>query len=172
MDVISSKLTQQGTKSRHNKLCQGCKADWTCAKRAPSRGEPPMGWRRIDMGCRCTEKVESIAADGTATTTLHQPYLYRGYLQISCCDLMESGNPCRWFLTCDPTQPVATRPLAIRKDGTWYCYGWDLTKNICEVFGTDGLTLTTYSYTPYGSVAAEGSATQPLQWSSEYAFKI
>ncbi len=34
--------------------------------------------------------------------------------------------------------------------------------------GTDGLTLTTYSYTPYGSVAAEGSATQPLQWSSEY----
>jgi len=26
-----------------------------------------------------------------------------------------------------PTQPVATRPLAIRKDGTWYAYSWDLT---------------------------------------------
>ena len=26
-------------------------------------------------------------------------------------------------------QPVATRPLAIQKDGTWYTYGWDLTRD-------------------------------------------
>ncbi len=226
MNVISLKLAQRGDNSHHStvkdckaassralpsppdwgggargcarvKAADGCKADWTCAKRAPARGEPPRGWRRIDMGCRCTEKVESIAADGTATTTLHQLYLYRGYLQIACCDLMESGNPCRWFLTWDPTQsprglgggldngaavapegraangvaasqPTATRPLAIRKDGTWYAYGWDLTKNICEVFGSDGYIKTTYSYSPYGAVTAAGNVTQPIQWSSEY----
>ncbi len=45
-------------------------------------------------------------------------------------------------------------PLAIRKDGTWYSYGWDLTKNICELFNADGNLATTYRYTPYGSVAA------------------
>ena len=67
-----------------------------------------------------------------------------------------------------PTQPVATRPLAIRKDGTWYAYGWDLTKNICEVFGQHGYLRTSYTYTPYGEVTATGDVTQPIQWSSEY----
>ena len=64
-----------------------------------------------------------------------------------------------------PTQPIATRPLAIRKDGTWYAYGWDLTKNICEVFGQHGYLRTAYSYSPYGEVTADGDVTQPIQWS-------
>ena len=63
---------------------------------------------------------------------------------------------------------IATRPLAIRKDGTWFAYGWDLTKNICEVFGPAGYIRTAYSYSPYGSVTASGDVTQPIQWSSEY----
>ena len=67
-----------------------------------------------------------------------------------------------------PTQSVATRPLAIRKDGTWYAYGWDLTKNICEVFGQHGYLRTAYTYSPYGEVTADGDVTQPIQWSSEY----
>ena len=33
---------------------------------------------------------------------------------------------------------TATRPQAIQKDGTWYTYGWDLTKNICELYGQHG----------------------------------
>ena len=67
-----------------------------------------------------------------------------------------------------PTQPIATRPLAIRKDGTWYAYGWDLTKNICEVFGQHGYLRTAYTYSPYGEVTADGDVTQPIQWSSEH----
>ena len=67
-----------------------------------------------------------------------------------------------------PTQPIATRPLAIRKDGTWYAYGWDLTKNICEIFGQHGYPRTAYTYSPYGEVTADGDVTQPIQWSSEY----
>ncbi|MDO4410978.1 MAG: RHS repeat-associated core domain-containing protein, partial [Akkermansia sp.] len=67
-----------------------------------------------------------------------------------------------------PTQPVATRPLAIQKDGTWFCYGWDLTKNICEIFGQNGYIRSTYAYTPFGAVTASGDVEQPIQWSSEY----
>ena len=67
-----------------------------------------------------------------------------------------------------PTQPVATRPLAIQKDGTWRTYGLDLTKNVCEVFGSNGYINTAYTYTPFGEVTASGSVTQPIQWSSEF----
>ena len=68
-----------------------------------------------------------------------------------------------------PTSNIsATRPVAIQKDGTWYTYGWDLTKNICEVYRNNGALGTCYTYTPYGQVSASGSVTQPIQWSSEF----
>ncbi len=77
-------------------------------------------------------------------------------------------HSCLWLITWDPTQPVATRPLAIQKDGTWYTYGWDLTKNICEIFGQNGYIRSTYAYTPFGSATTSGDINQPIQWSSEY----
>ncbi|MBQ2814527.1 MAG: hypothetical protein IJE66_05940 [Akkermansia sp.] len=54
-------------------------------------------------------------------------------------------------------------PLAIQKDGTWYTYGWDLTKNICELYGTNGYIRTAYTYSPYGSVTESGNTRQPIQ---------
>lgn len=114
------------------------------------------------MGRRATKKVTV-----NGSVTLHQRYLYRGYLQIACCDLRRSNHPCLWLITWDPSQPVATRPLAIQKDSTWYTYGWDLTKNICEVYGQHGYIRTNYSYSPYGEVTISGDVTQPIQWSSE-----
>ena len=62
---------------------------------------------------------------------------------------------------------VATRPLAIQLNGTWYTYGWDLTKNICELYSSSGTISTSYTYSPFGSVTASGSIAQPIQWSSE-----
>ena len=115
------------------------------------------------QGRRATKKVIT-----NGSVTLHQRYIYHDYLQIATCDLTRSNHPCLWLITWDPSQPVATRPLAIRKDGTWYAYGWDLTKNICEVFGQHGYLRTAYTYFPYGEVSAEGDVTQPIQWSSEY----
>ena len=115
------------------------------------------------MGRRATKKVSV-----NGSVTLNQRFLYRGYLQIACCDLTRSNHPCLWLITWDPSQPVATRPLAIQKDGTWYTYGWDLTKNICEVYGQHGYIRTNYSFTPYGEVSISGDVTQPIQWSSEY----
>ena len=120
--------------------------------------------------------AETVVVDGRATkkvtdngnVTLHQRYIYRGYLQIACCDLTRAAHPALWFITWDPTQPIATRPLAIRKDGTWFAYGWDLTKNICEVFGPAGYIRTAYTYSPYGEVMSNGDVEQPIQWSSEH----
>jgi len=135
----------------------------------------PMDFYRIDstggttvhctydhMGRRATKQV----TEGNKMT-LHQRYIYRGYLQIACIDLTRSHHPALWYITWDPTQPVATRPLAIQKDGSWFTYGWDLTKNICELYGPSGYIRTTYTYTPYGQVTASGDVTQPIQWSSE-----
>ena len=115
------------------------------------------------MGRRATKKVTV-----NGNVTLHQRFLYRGYLQIACCDLTRSNHPCLWLITWDPTQPVATRPLAIQKDGTWYTYGWDLTKNICEVYGQHGYIRTNYSYSPFSEVMSNGDVTQPIQWSAEF----
>ena len=114
------------------------------------------------MGRRAYKKVTT-----NGSVTLHQRYIYRGYLQIACIDLTRSNHPALWFITWDPTQPVATRPLAIRLNGTWFTYGWDLTKNIYEIFGPAGYPRTTYTYSPFGEVSASGDITQPIQWSSE-----
>ena len=114
------------------------------------------------MGRRAYKKVTV-----NGSVTLHQRYLYRDYLQIACCDLTRTAHPCLWLITWDPVQPTNTRPLAIQKDGTWYTYGLDLTKNVCEVFGSTGYIATTYTYSPYGSITATGTVDQPIQWSSE-----
>ena len=102
------------------------------------------------------------------TTTLHHRYIYRGFLQIACLDLTRAGTPALWFVFWDPTQPTGTRPLAIQKNGTWFVYGHDLTKNVCEVFGSDGYIKTTYSYSPFGNVSSVGNFEQNFQWSSEF----
>ena len=110
--------------------------------------------------------IKRVMVNGNVT--LHQRYIYRGYLQIACIDLTRSHHPALWYITWDPTQQIATRPLALQKDGTWYTYGWDLTKTICEVYRNNGTLGTSYTYTPYGQVSASGSVEQPIQWSSEF----
>ena len=72
-----------------------------------------------DSQGRRFEKKVTVAG----TVTLHHRYIYRGYLQIACVDCARSGHPALWFVTWDPSQATATRPLAIQKDGTWFTYG-------------------------------------------------
>lgn len=115
------------------------------------------------VGRRAFKKV---TVEGTVT--LHQRYIYRRFLQIASIDLTRSHHPCMWLLTWDPSQPIATRPLAIQLNGTWYTYGWDLTKNVCELFGSSGYISSAYSYSPYGSVLESGSTSQPIKWNSEF----
>ena len=63
---------------------------------------------------------------------------------------------------------TATRPLAIQKDGSWFIYGWDLTRNICELYSPSGNIRTAYTYSPYGQISSTGDVEQTIQWSSEY----
>ena len=118
------------------------------------------------MGRRSFKK-----ATVNGTVTLHQRYLYRGYQQIACIDLTRSHHPCLWLITWDPNQPAFTRPLAIQKNGTWYTYGIDLSKNICEVYSSTGTIFNSYVYTPTGKESEANSFEQPLLWSSEYKDK-
>ena len=113
------------------------------------------------MGRRIWKKVEQ-----NGETTLHERYVYRNYLQIAALDLRT--NTTKHTILWDPTQPTATRPLAIQQAGPWYTYAWDLTKNITALFTPIAALSTTYTYTPFGKVTAEGEVDQPIQWSSEY----
>jgi len=117
-------------------------------------------------GRRILKKAKT--ADGTVT--LHHRYLYYDYLQVAVLDLARPTLNSLLLLTWDPTQSVVTRPLAIQINGTWYTYGWDLTKNICELYTTAGGIGAAYAYDPYGSVTVASNpskVSQPIQWSSE-----
>ena len=109
-------------------------------------------------GRRCTKKV-TVAG----TATLHERYIYRDYLQIACVDLTRAAHPALWFVLWDPTQETATRPLALQKDGLWFTYGHDLTKNVWEVFGPSGYIRTSYDYAPFG---ARNTTTPRPHWST------
>ncbi|WP_290566651.1 RHS repeat-associated core domain-containing protein [Akkermansia sp.] len=124
------------------------------------------------MGRRIFKKVERTAADpetgeSTTSTILNHRYLYRGYLQIAALDLTRSTLNALWYILWDPTQSQATRPLAIQTARSWFTYGWDLTKNIMELYDSTGHLSASYSYSPFGSVTSTGSISQPIQWNSE-----
>jgi len=51
------------------------------------------------MGRRAYKRVTV-----NGTVTLHQRYIYRGYLQIACIDLTRSHHPDLWYINWDPTQ--------------------------------------------------------------------
>ena len=153
----------------------------TYAKRRRKSCLAPFGAKRrvrVNMG-RCLEKKVEV----NGGITLHEGYIYHDYLQIACVDLQKPFQAAKLYITWDPTQSAATRPLALQKDGTWFTYGWDLirlrvslrslatprqAKNICEVYGPSGFIRTTYAYTPFGKVSVAGEVEQAIQWSSEY----
>ena len=92
---------------------------------------------------------------GNGVVTLHQRYIYRNYLQISCIDLTRIHHPALWYITWDSSQPVATRPLAIQINGS-----------------SGGHLNTDYSYSPYSkarSLSAAGSAAASLP---HYVLKV
>ena len=144
--VITMTFDSQGRRTEYKSVTNGVQNMWLCFL--------------YDSQGRRFEKKVTVAG----ITTLHHRYIYRGYLQIATLDLARSVHPALWFVTWDPSQPTA-----IQKDGTWFTYGYDLTKNICEVFGPAGYIRTAYAYAPFGAVtASDNGVTQPFQWSSEH----
>ena len=123
------------------------------------------------MGRRIFKKVETTVADpetGESTTSviLNHRYLYRGHLQIAALDLTRTTLNALWYILWDPTEPVATRPLAIQTAGSWFVYGWDLTKNVMELYKSNG-TIANSLPTPPSAKSRKGATSPILQWSSE-----
>ncbi len=116
------------------------------------------------MGRRAWKKVTI-----NGVITYHQAFIYRGYLQIAAENLIEGKRWSEHLILWDPTQPNATRPLAIEQKGTWFTYGLDLSKNVTELYTSEGAIASTYTYSPFGAVETTGETATPLQWSSEIA---
>ncbi len=143
---------------------------WTVVYNAENRpisftsedGNTIVEARYDHMGRRAWKKITVNGA-----TTLYEAYIYRGYLQIAC-EGLKGGQGAQRFITWDPTQPEATRPLAIEQMGTWYTYGLDLSKNVTELYTNTGSLATKYDYSPFGAVTQTGEVSSPVQWSSEY----
>ena len=79
----------------------------------------------------------------------------------------------RW----DPSEPVATRPLALTlwtREGTareTLYYAHDLRKNVVSLFDAKGLRRASYQYDPYGNITSmEGDMAEenPFRFSSEH----
>ena len=86
------------------------------------------------------------------TRTFH----YRDYLQIAALDQKRAAHPALWYILWDPTEPVATRPLAIQTAGSWFVYGWDLTKNVMELYKSNGTIANSLLLRPLRRSHAKG----------------
>jgi len=118
-----------------------------------------------DYQGRRFEYKESV----NATLTRHERFLYRGYLQIAALDLTDATNVIHTIVW-DPTEPTATRPLALRTQSGWFTYGFDQVKNVTELFDSAGDIAAAYDYAPFGAVTASSGnavAVNPITFSSE-----
>lgn len=100
--------------------------------------------------------------------TAHECYLYHDYLQIASLDILQNSTV-KHAILWDPSESVATRPLALLTGGEMYIYGFDFNKNVTEMLDEQGQMTASYDYSPYGAATADGNVAEvnPLQWSSE-----
>jgi RHS repeat-associated protein len=101
---------------------------------------------------------------GRRVTKNDQRFVYDGYLQIA----DNSGNAYIW----DPTEKIATRPLAWRRGASVAYYAHDGNKNVSEVVAENGDVAAHYEYAPFGALTAsvgERASVNPWRFSSEYA---
>jgi len=99
----------------------------------------------------------------------HECYLYRGYLQLAALDMLNSGS-IKLAIAWDPSEPTATRPLALQTPSGWFTYAFDQIKNVTELFNASGNIAATYDYAPFGAVTESSGpavAVNPLTFSSE-----
>ena len=108
---------------------------------------------------------------GRRVTKNDQRFIYDGYLQIANFEHQTSNIKHQTFIW-DPTEPVATRPLAWLRGNSVSYYTHDGNKNVSEVIASDGALAAHYDYAPFGAVTAQrgtSAASTPWRFSSEYA---
>ena len=123
---------------------------------------------------------------GRRVTKNDQRFVYNGYLCIKKIDDSATAHssllPDHYFIW-DPTEPVATRPLAWLVVGEnsptsqpstsqLLFYTHDGNKNVSEVVDDNGEVSAHYEYAPFGSILVtigECASANPWRFSSEYA---
>ncbi len=78
-------------------------------------------------------------------------YHYNDYLQTTAIRGTETQHVILW----NPTETVATRPLAQIRNGNFYYAVHEFVKNITEWVTTSGSIEVSYDYTPYGAIMNE-----------------
>ena len=128
---------------------------WTCGDKVLLMAYDHMGRRvrYVEMTGGITNRVAT--------------FLYDGYL---CIARTADGVTDRFLW--DPTEPIATRPLATVADGTPYLYAHDANKNVSELVNAlTGETAAHYDYSSFGrTLIATGFLRNrnPFRFSSEY----
>ncbi|SEH88843.1 RHS repeat-associated core domain-containing protein [Akkermansia glycaniphila] len=160
-------------------LIRTATGEWNAQHNADNRPTSfQQGDRRIDsvydfMGRR----IEKATSDDSGLTKRLR-YIYHGYVQIAEIDATDEtalyvAKTYRW----DPSEPVATRPLALTlwtREGTareTLYYAHDLRKNVVSLFDGKGLRRASYQYDPYGNITSmEGDMAKenPFRFSSEH----
>ena len=117
----------------------------------------PVLWRRKSDGATICMAYDRL---GRRVMKNDETFVYDGYLNIS---------QTIW----DPTEPVATRPLAMVVDGAVYLYVHDANKNVSDVVNArTGETAAHYDYSAFGRAIASTDSvvhSNPFMFSSEYA---
>ena len=126
-------------------------------------------WRRVSVHRRlCFE----TAADGS--TNRLDRFTYDNYLCVARNRWQPDGTSATDRFTWDPTEPVATRPLALyQPNASPQLYAVDGNKNVSELVSFDsGIVSAHYEYAPFGEVIlsfGDLALTNPFRFSSEYA---
>ena len=113
---------------------------------------------------------------GRRVTKNDQRFVYNGYLQIASFHSTTTTSDYNYFVW-DPTEPVATRPLAWQRSalGTQHStlfYTHDGNKNVSEVTAFNNDVSAHYEYAPFGALTVsrgESAAANPWRFSSESA---
>ena len=114
-----------------------------------------MSYDYLGRRCEYKEKIEGMLIR-------HERYLYRDRVQVAAIDLLDATSPQSrliYGLIWDPTDPVATHPLASIEPSSmnsenmiWHYYNIDQVKNVTEIFDDSSDVALTYDYTPFGIV--------------------
>ena len=132
----------------------------------------PVRWTQGD-----TVITMSFDRMGRRVTKNDQRFVYNGYLQICNYNSSTSTSHFNYYIW-DPTEPVATRPLAWTTPTTNHespitnFYTHDGNKNVSEVIAFNNDVAAHYEYAPFGAVTVSrgtSATANPWRFSSEYA---
>ena len=143
---------------------------WTRINAADTNGQTRVSMNFDHQGRR--RLYLETAADGS--TNRLDRFIYDNYLCIARNRWQPDGTSATDHFVWDPTEPVATRPLAFYQPNAQHqLYSIDGNKNVSElVSSADGSISAHYEYAPFGEVilsSGDLALTNPFRFSSEYA---